>query len=326
MGVNCSFGVLNLDAYTECANVSHQFYAGKDELGFRYQFLMCSESATFELGSSSITQIIPNVTIRTDDQWIQVPNIACIMVTTAGQNPTISTSPVPAPIPPTQSPITSVPSSSPIVETAFPSVKLSIKPSTPPTLASIQPRESPPFTSTSQNTSSIDGGGGDNSGIIIGTSVGSIVAGFAVTAVIGYFLFLRKRDATTGSNNINPKPNLSVADTSPTDSNVNDDFSPTSQISSGTNIISTASVVQQSEVVPPSTRRVSSSTEYVVDVKDQCRSVARDIPPPSTHGNILTPNYTDTGHIPMAVAYGVSSTSTESNRSKEPPGRVILDF
>ena len=307
LGIVCFSGTVPLyfDSYTECDSASHQFYAGRDEYHFLYTFLVCNETASFELGTATTPQNIPNVTIRTDDKWLTLTNKECITRTPANQIPA---TPAPVTVPPTQ-----VPSASPMEDV---SISPTMDPTTkkvvsPPSLAPVPTgtREVPP-TSAGINTNDST----SDNGTLIGIVVGCAALGFLATAVIGYLVLVRKRDSPVTAE----KTHLSVADTSPTENGGNDAFSqPPSAIVPPTPVV----------VPPPApalSRRMKTSDEYLPDHKDQCRDVPAMLR--TVNGAVYAnepSGLSENEGIPMVSAIGVSVTSAGS---REPSGRQFVDM
>jgi hypothetical protein len=310
LGIVCFSGTVPVyfDSFTECDSASHQFYAGRDEYHFLYTFLVCNETASFELGTATTPQNIPNVTIRTDDKWLTLTNKECITRTPANQIPA---TPAPVTIPPTQ-----VPSASPMEDVSIsptmdPTTK---KVASSPSLAPVSTgtREVPP-TSAGINTNDDS----SDKGTLIGIVVGCAAVGFLATAVIGYLVLVRKRDSPVTAE----KTHLSVADTSPTENEGNDAYSqpPTGAAS--------AIVPPTPVVVPPApalSRRMKTSDEYLPDHKDQCRDVPAMLR--TVNGAVYAnepSGLSENEGIPIVSAIGVSVTLAGSS---EPSGRQFVDM
>ena len=324
LGVTCTFGNIYFDTYTECASASHQFNSGTGDFNFPLDYVFCSESASFSLGTSTTPQIISNVTIRTDNYWLSLTDRRCVTIAPANQESPISSAPVSVPVPPTPFP------------TNFPIQVLSTLPTAQPSMIPIMSREILPSNSTSKSLSpasiTMDESTEENksdgeTATLIGIVVGCIVAGFLVTAVFGYFVLFRKRESNVPTS----KALLTVTDVLPTENEGNDNVSPTPQAQQrdaepvAANVVATIAPTAYASA-PPVERRLTSSTEYLPDMKDQCRSVVmipnqnRTTPRPSISES------TENDNIPMVTAYGVLATSVASNNSKEPPGRQFMDM
>lgn len=320
LGVVCTFGTLHFDTYTECASASHQFYAGDGgEFDFPFEFFICSESASFSLGTSTTPQIIPNVTIRTDNYWLLLPERRCLTTTTATRSP-VSSAPVSVPPTgqPSLSPIQALTSSPIIVPTMISTIDDA------PIIPRMNPTTSTSIsTSTPINRSMNNDDNGASSGTLIGIVVGCVGAGFLLTALIAYMMFVRKRNAHVTTT----KTFLSNADTSPTENRDITDFSSHAQSpQTGANpVVPLAQTALAS--TPPDARGLTLPNQYVPELKDQCRDVA------------MVPNYKSSRKqpsritdvmandtVPMVNASKVRLISEVSSNSKEPPGRQFSDM
>ena len=297
LGVICldSTVPLYFDSYVECDSASHQFYTGSSEYHFPSNFLVCNETASFEPVSSIIPsqQNIPNVTIRTDDQWLTLTSKDCITITPAANQ--IPATPAPVNVPPTQ-----VPSASPMED-------VSISPTMDPAPVLTGPREAP-ATNASMNNS-------DNSssnGTLIGIVVGCAVVGILVATVIGYLLLRNRSSRATAE-----KARLSAADMSPTENQYENPHPPTDAASG---VVSAPAAVPQ---IPALSRRMTASSDYLPDHKDQCR----DVPMMPKIDKIVASTNETTGTendgIPIVSAIGVSVTSAGP---REPSGRQFVDM
>ena len=106
------------DLIVECNESSHNFEIAFDKYGFNGERYMCSESATFPIGSTtSSTQIIRSVGISTDEKWFQDPT-GCFTTVKYTFAPTTA---------PIMAPATTL---SPTVATTLPFVTISQSPTT----------------------------------------------------------------------------------------------------------------------------------------------------------------------------------------------------
>ena len=350
LGVHCQdsstaeFFYYRLDAAFECADAEHNFKIDASDGKVRY---ICGESATFAVGSTS-SQSVRNVSATTDEGWLTVPD-GCYNL--ADTPPTLVIPSPPTVLPttfPTAYP-TAIPSA--IVVSVSPTMKETVKTQAPVVVqAPMQvPTVADPVVSPVSNPD--DGG---NSTVI---AIGAAVGGVAIAAVIGFFLFYSRRSkASTES-----KPsNVSTYTESNTDDDYASSRSPTSLSGPMGNSVM-ASLVHQpsptrqapapfhpttaapsgkrdvyvpdlnmpmrSDISPQtassSSQRSSYPINHVVDVKDQCRSVAMVQPPSPRFVSQADSN------VPFAVALGVSTTiaseSSGNSSKREPSGRTAMD-
>ena len=334
LGVLCldpsavEFFYSRLDRNFECAEAEHDFELGvfTDEARF-----ICGESATFSVGSTS-SQPVRNVTVTTDDVWLTDPD-GCFNLEVTPPTVVIPNPPTALPTTfPTAYP-TAIPSG--IVVSVSPSMDEIVKTQAPVVVqAPMQvPTVADPVVSPVSNPD--DGG---NSTVI---AIGAAVGGVAIAAVIGFFLFYSRRSkASTES-----KPsNVSTY----TESNTDDDyassrsptspsptrqapapFHPTTAAPSGKRdvYVPDLNMPMRSDISPQtassSSQRSSYPINHVVDVKDQCRSVAMVQPPSPRFVSQADSN------VPFAVALGVSTTiaseSSGNSSKREPSGRTAMD-
>ena len=366
MGIRCEFSpsaptVYYTDWAAECDDVEHDFENLVGEYGLTIARYTCRESTTFMAGSTAV-QAIRNVSISTDPTFQENPE-GCFTSSLVPSSPTAA-----LPVTPTLSPITSIPSASPIVMSKNPSVSPSGTTVQP---VGITPNDqviASPVVAPSSSTSSND----DTP--IVGIAIGCVGGGFALAALLAMMLFIKNRGPSGGGGTAKPgigsSPNL-------TEFGNNNDFTSSSYSrSAATGSMSsslTSAHVRPSQVsqpqLPPfnekasrkqqadgadstakpnislylvspetpyqnvastpasrsSSRQKSYPTNHVVDVKDQCRSVA---PVRSSSPTFISPQVV-TNHIPVAVALDVTSTATvpslpsHSSRTKqEPKGRT----
>ena len=264
LGVVCTIVAIYSDAYTECASASHEFYSGYKEFNFPLNFFICSESVSFSLGTSTTPQLIPNVTIRTSDYFLTLPGRNCIITTPANENPS---SAAPMSVPSTELPPANPTGALTTSPTMVPSIKTgTISPSRMPTLS----REVPSTITTMNMSKDND----SDSGAFIGIVVGSIVAGLCFIALIGYFVWFRNRAGRVATSK-------AFAIVSDTEHHENDDFPPP-----------TPQRQSSSASTPPDARQLTSSGQFLPDLKDQCRSVV--MPPTNrTSSHNFQPNEPD---------------------------------
>jgi hypothetical protein len=281
LGVVCTFGTIYFDPYVECASARHQFYAGYGEFDFLAYFFFCSESASFALGTSTTQQLIPNVTIGTDNNyWLTLTDSKCYTFAPATQSP-VSLAPAPVPAQPSASPIEVI-TSSPIVRDMSP-------------------------TSIAMNQSMND----DNN--IIGIVIGCVVAGLLLVAIIGFFVFLYRRNSHLTTS----KAFITVEDTSQPDHrpSMTDEYPIIA-----TPVDSSASVVLASLEASDAPAALTSPSKYLPDLKDQCRDVVMN-------KNTVTANEINGAPanlaLPVVKASGVRLVSVVSGTTDERDGQQI---
>ena len=337
------------DTVLECSEAHHNFDFDALKYGFEYRRIVCSELATIAVGSTT-AQAVRNVTITTDGGWLSDPTQCYNLQPADPTSPTI-----PITNPPTSSPSTVIsvhPSTSPSSNTLTdsPATKIPVIVTTPAPISI----SGAPFVSRVSNTDKSEES-------IVGVAIGAAVGGVAIAALIVFFaLFYKRRQAAASGTGNKSKP-------SNTESNTDYDFassrSPTFP-SGQTGCSVTASLVQSSHSTHPpqmlpvteelsandrevyvpdvnmpmrnsiSAQTASSSSQrsrypanYVVDVKDQCRSVAVVRSSSPTFISQADSN------VPHAVALGVStanaslpSVSSSTSTKREPSGIFMTDI
>ena len=209
------------DYAVECADAAHNFdYGGKISLFGDFSRYVCSESATFAVGSNS-SQIIRNVTVGVEKAWIRNTDVCFDLV------------PVPVPTAPTV-PVTSPPTTSPTITLATsPIMVIQASPTSLPSMGTVATTEAPRITpvvsttiapmgissavTTTNPVVSQESPTDDNDQPIVGIAIGSAVAGFALAAVLGVFAIFLMR-------NQNVRTSKPIKEIQSTESNTNDDF------------------------------------------------------------------------------------------------------
>ena len=304
LGLTCSPYRFYSDILFECSSARHHFDVlvnGAYNLpGDRYS---CSESIIISNRSSSTTSnvvpimIIPSVAMTTDEFWLQNPVPNCTR--TVDSIPTVRPS--------------MIPTMAPVLVASNPSSPVVVVPNAP--ILVDNNNSSSPTTAEQNNKSGV------NSSVL--AVVGGIVGGIAISLIVFFVYRKGQRDgSTSGSGTTGSKyhPATSAGTSTRTDQLTgghNSDHLTRTSGSSTTNKHSSPSVATTtpSSSSSPTRRPTTVATNYVIDYKDQARSVVDPTVPvrDSARRRIEALPMAQAVPIPMDDAATVTSPRTTTN-------------
>jgi hypothetical protein len=322
------------DLYFECTDSTDQFDVLSDDsiLNTTSNRYACAASKSFAPGStSSNPQILSSVAITTEDLWLSRMDEFCY-------TPYVSAAPTVSP-----SPTVAMNTTSPPVFPNVPPLVAPIIPPTNPLVAAAVPNQDSAATPTLSGEST-ESSNNDN-GVLIGGVVGGIAAVIVIGSMIGFLVWPRQSDSgdtqkpeviniaklsvTEGTEEydnfrgsaaavsatqppspvpaVPPAPSVSVMDKQPP--------SPVPAVPPASPGPVSA---QQSSSPSPLPLSVPTTTNYVVDYKDQAR--------PAASGAI--PAVAVAEYVPYAVAVdmNVESGARRTSQQSEPPGRIFMEM
>ena len=287
------------DLVFECTNPGHQFYVSySGEFNLLGDRFICSESTIIaNRSSASDVQTIPSVSIATDSLWLRDTNLQrqCSRIVDSIPTPTITIMPSVAPSPlkapvvipaaPAQAQMSDIPSISapslPTFDNSVPTDKSSI---TSPTIFAI---------------------------------VGGIAGGIVISLIVFFVYRKGKNDGNTKKHYNNSTS--SHASTNPLTQGKSDHLT---RFSNSTNrhSSSAAEATSQTEtsatgfhsqgrLVPTTSEPVIESNAYIIDYKDQARSIDHGFPVMNSARRLAT------GAMPIATAVPVSDITDYDNKS-----------
>lgn len=261
MGLECPGETFRYysDLLLECASTSHQFYVLMSE---QYQLEgdrhICSESTIITSGSSlSDVLTIPSVSIATDSLWLSNPIPECVTIA--------DSIPIATPfVMPTGVPFTSVPVPSPVAIPGLPVPTITVP--TVPTFTSA------PLTDTKS---------GINTSVF--AVIGGIVGGIIISLVVLFVYKKGKSDGNTVKYNNNATGSQSNGSTDHLTQGNSDHLTRASGSTTKRSSLSAAASPHSDTIasnvqsprrqLPTTSATVNTSDAYIIEYKDQARSV-----------------------------------------------------
>ena len=308
------------DVLFECMDPNHEFFVSSGQFNLRGDRFICSESTNIKNGSSvSDVQIIPSVSMTTDSLWLIDPiRVQCSTIVE-------DIPPIPTLIPtaaPSES--NSIPTSIVPIGVPTPTKSAFIMPvgttSTPAAIAGVP---IVPSADSSESTNT-------NSGTIFAV-IGGIVGGIVVSLIVFYVYRKGKNDGIAKKYYNNETGSHSHGSTDQLTQGNSDHLTrasgSTNKRSSSSAVTTSQSGTSASDIrsprTPTTTETVNATNAYVIDYKDQARSVDHRFPVSNSARRVAT------GDMPIATAVAVTDITDDyksSIFSKQTPSDVATRF